>query len=189
MLNMALSARPLASVRRFARAKSGMAALEFALILPVMLVLYVGGVEVTDGLSAKRKVSHAASAISDLVAQDTAVANTAEMQDIFEAGSAILTPFSDAPLKVTVTAITMDANKKATVSWAQTLHGATCPAKGSAVDVPAALQAANGFLVLVKAEYAYTPMIGYVLPKSITIHDQLYQAPRSGKAITGPSCG
>jgi Flp pilus assembly protein TadG len=178
MLCATLWGSPLAFARRLASATSGVAALEFALILPVMLVLYVGGVEVTDGLAAKRKVSHAASAISDLVAQDTAIANTAEMQDIFEAGSAILTPFSDTPLKVAVIAIAMDANKKATVSWAQTLHGATCPAKGSVVTVPTALQVANGFLVLVKA----------VLPKSITIHDQLYQAPRSGKAIAGPTC-
>jgi Flp pilus assembly protein TadG len=186
-----LSALPrrLAPILRFPRAKSGVAALEFALILPLMLSIYLGSVEVTDGLSVKRKLSHAASAISDLVAQDTAIANTAEMQDIFDAGTAILSPFSATSMKMTVTAITMDATKKATVSWAQTLNGATCPAKGSAVTVPADLQSANGFLILVRAEYPYKPTIGYVLSGTIDIKDQLYQAPRSGKAIPGPSCG
>ena len=176
-------------VRRFAGARKGIATLEFALILPVMLTLYLGAVEVTDGLSVSRRVSHATSAISDLVAQDTDIANTAEMTDIFDAASAILSPFSQTPLKVTVTAITMDSDKKATVAWGQTLHGATCPTKGSTVTVPDEFKSANGFLIRVQAEYAYKPTIGYVLPSTINISNGLYQAPRSGKAITGPSCG
>lgn len=182
-------ARPLRLARRFAGARGGIAALEFALILPVMLTIYLGSSEVSDGLAAKRKLSHVASAISDLVAQDTVISNTAEINDIFAAAAAIMSPFSEASLKVTVTAITMDANKKGTVAWGQTLNGATCPTKGSSVAVPATFQAANGFLVLVQAQYAYKPTIGYVLPQTIQLTDQIYQAPRSGKAIPGPSCG
>lgn len=179
----------LGVLRRFHRANSGVAALEFALILPVMLVLYLGGIEVTDGLVLKRKVSHTASAIGDLVAQDTAIANAAEMQDIFSAGAAILAPYATSRLKVSVVAITMDSSKKATVSWSQAFNGGSCAPKGSSVSVPANLQSANGFLVRVTTEYPYTPDFGYVLTGTITLKEQFYQTPRSGKAITGPSCG
>ncbi|MBB3932653.1 Flp pilus assembly protein TadG [Kaistia hirudinis] len=179
----------LGRLRSFRADSSGIAALEFALILPVMLVLYLGGIEVTDGLMLKRKVSHTASAIADLVAQDTAIASTAEMQDIFNAGTTILSPYTTSKLKVSVVAISMDASKKATVSWSQTFNGGSCAAKGSVVTVPADLQSANGFLVRVTTEYAYTPDFGYVLTGTIPLKERFYQAPRSGKAITGPSCG
>lgn len=179
----------MSRIRRFHRNNSGIAALEFALVLPVMLVLYLGGIEVTDGLVLKRKVSHTASAIADLVAQDTAIASTAEMQDIFNAGTAILSPYTTSKLKVSVVAITMDASKKATVSWSQAFNGGSCAAKGSSVSVPADLQSANGFLIRVTTDYAYTPDFGYVLTGTIPLTERFYQAPRSGKAITGPSCG
>lgn len=179
----------LSRIKAFRRARSGVAALEFALILPVMLTLYIGGVEVTDGLIAKRKVSHAASAIADLVAQDTQIADSAEMADIFAAGSAIMAPFSATSLKVAVIGIAVDADKKATVSWSQVLNGATCAKKGTSVTVPVGLATAGSFLVLVKAEYPYTPELGYVLSGTIDLKEGFYQQSRSGKAITGPSCG
>lgn len=176
-------------LRRFRRDRSGLAALEFALILPAMLVLYIGGVELTDGISIKRKLGHVASAMSDLVAQDTAIADTTEMNDIFKAGQAIMAPYSTSLLKAQVVAITVDADKKATVSWAQALNGADCLTKGSAITVPTDLLSASSFMILVKTAYAFTPSMGYGLTGTYDMHDTLYQLPRTGKAITGPSCG
>ena len=73
--------------------RRGTAAVEFAFVAPVMILLYYGLAELTQGMIADRKASHVASAIGDLVAQDTQV-NTAEMDDIFNVGKAVIAPFA-----------------------------------------------------------------------------------------------
>ncbi|SHG96188.1 Flp pilus assembly protein TadG [Kaistia soli DSM 19436] len=173
---------------RFLQSASGLAALEFALILPMMLTLYIGGVEVNDAVSIKRKLNHATAAMADLVAQSSQNLSAASVADIFGAGKSIVEPYEKALLKATVIGVSMDANKKATVAWAQAFNGATCPAKGGTVSVPANLAVANGFLVMVDASYAFTPKIGYVLTGTFDMKDSILQQPRLGKAITGPTC-
>jgi Flp pilus assembly protein TadG len=44
-----------------------MAAVEFAIVVPFMLVLYVGGVELGNGLAIGVKVSETAHTVADLV--------------------------------------------------------------------------------------------------------------------------
>lgn len=181
-----LRAEPL--LGRFLEARSGLAALEFALILPAMLVLYVGGVEVNDAVSVKRKLNHSSSAIADLAGQSSATLTSANVDDIVKAGNAILEPYDTTLLKTAVVGVAIDADKKATVAWAKAYNGAACPAKGSAVTVPANLATANGFLVMVDASYAFTPKIGYVLTGTFDLSDRIFQQPRIGKAVSGPSC-
>ena len=45
------------ALRRFARDRGAVSAMEFAIILPVMLLLYIGGVELGDGLQIQFKVT------------------------------------------------------------------------------------------------------------------------------------
>ena len=58
--------------------RRGAAAVEFAFIAPVMILMYYGLAELTQAMMADRRASHVASAIGDLVAQDTAI-NTTEI--------------------------------------------------------------------------------------------------------------
>ena len=61
--------RAIAPLGRFLCDRCGLAAVEFALILPVMLTLYFGGVEVTNMLVANRRVTSVAYTAADLAAQ------------------------------------------------------------------------------------------------------------------------
>src|SRR5688572_9758585 len=67
----------LIAIRRFVRDRRGVSVLEFALILPVMLTLFLGGTEVTQGITIKRKTTIVTRSLADLVAQDFSV-NDAE---------------------------------------------------------------------------------------------------------------
>ncbi|MFN3961136.1 MAG: TadE/TadG family type IV pilus assembly protein [Parvularculaceae bacterium] len=71
-----------ALIRRFARATRGLAAVEFALIAPIMLVLFFGVIEGSGALSAGRKTLLAANTLADLVAQETEVTK-ANLDDLF----------------------------------------------------------------------------------------------------------
>src|SRR5215510_9508014 len=92
----------------------GVSAVEFALLLPLMLALYLGVVEISQGIAAQRKVTMTARAVADLVSQASNVANT-YMNNSMDAAIAVMAPFPDSKLKVTVTSIQVDANGNATV--------------------------------------------------------------------------
>src|SRR5882762_3923722 len=145
----------------FARDRRGVSAVEFAMLLPLMVTLYLGSVEISQGVGVDRKVTLAARTVADLASQVSSIAGT-DMTNILTATSAVIAPYPTAPLKVTVSAVTIDANANATVKWSCTLNG-TRRAVGSSVTLPAALNVANTTLVWSEAGYAYTPTIGYVV--------------------------
>ena len=115
---------------------SGLAAIEFAFVLPLMLAIYLGIVELSNGLTASRKVDLVAHAMSDLTGQITggganagqAAITDAEMQQIFLAGSALIAPLSATPLTITISEVNIQLISgayKATVNWSVSYNGGT----------------------------------------------------------------
>ena len=78
---------------RLGRDQRGIAAIEMALIFPVMIVLYFGLVDATDVLSAKRRVTLAASNVGDLVTQAPGNITDAELDAFYGAVQPIMDPF------------------------------------------------------------------------------------------------
>ena len=68
-----LVARARRPIRRLLRDKRGVSAVEFAMLLPLMVTLYLGGVEVSQAVAIDRKVTLVARSLGDLVAQATTV--------------------------------------------------------------------------------------------------------------------
>src|SRR5882724_10887062 len=89
-------------MRRFARDSRGAAAVEFALVTPLMLTMYFGMVELSSGVAIDRKVTLVSRTLSDLVAQATAVTNT-DISNVFNASSAMMTPYLATPLTAKLT--------------------------------------------------------------------------------------
>ena len=160
----------------------GVSAVEFAMVLPLMVTLYLGVVEISQGISADRKVTLTARTIADLVAQ-TSTINNSDMTNSLNAASAVMAPFPDTNLKVTVTSIAINSTGNATVSWSDTKNG-TARAVGSSVTLPAALVINDSSLVLSEVEYAYKPTIGYIISGTLTLRDQIYMRPRQSNSVT-----
>jgi Flp pilus assembly protein TadG len=176
----------LGRLSRFTRDRRGVSAIEFALIAPLMIGLYLGCAEISDGVAADRKVSLIAGALSNLTAQSTTLATT-DMTNILDASSAIITPYSASLLKMTVSCIKMNATGVATVQWSVTRNG-TARSIGSTYSFPSAssaLAVANSWLILSEVSYAYTPTVGYTITGTLTLSDQMYMSPR----ITAPTYG
>jgi Flp pilus assembly protein TadG len=183
MLSGKSIARPIVRfLANFRRDQRGLAAVEFAMLLPLMLTLYLGGVEVSQAISVDRKVSLTARAVADLVAQGTNI-NNSEMTNILNAAKAVAAPYPDSNLKVTVSSIKIDANKKATVEWSDAFN-ATARAKNSTVTVPDGLSIANTWIVWAEVSYAYTPTVGYVITGTMNLTDQIYMRPRNQDFVT-----
>jgi Flp pilus assembly protein TadG len=170
---------------RLAKDERGVSAVEFALILPLMLTLFFGGVEVSQGVAIDRKVTLTARTVADLVSQVSSI-NNKGTTDVLNASSAVLSPYPIDKAKVTVSVIKIDANSKVTVEWSETKNG-TKRTTVSAGEVPAPLIVPNTSLVWGEAEYSYTPAVGYVLTGTRNLKDQIFMRPRLSDTIAHPA--
>jgi Flp pilus assembly protein TadG len=168
-------------VARFAKERRGLAAVEFAMLLPMMMTLYLGSVEISTGVAIQRKVTLTAHALADLSSQFTAIAN-ADMSNILNASADIITPYPSAKLASVVSELAIDANGQATVVWSDTLNGTARPV-GQIVTVPTNLAVANTYLLLGEAQYSYKPSVGYVVTGTLSLSDQIFMRPRQTNSI------
>jgi len=166
---------------RFARDRRGVSAVEFAFIAPVMIGLYLGCAEISDGVAADRKVSLIVDALANLSAQVTTI-STSDMTNILNASSSIISPYSAGNLQATLSCLKIDSTGRVTVAWSATMNG-TARATGSSVSIPSALAVPSSQLLLGEASYAYTPTVGYTITGTLTLSDHMYMAPR----ITAPT--
>lgn len=179
----------LGLVRRFVSERRGVSAVEFALILPVMMVIYAGCGELTTALVLDRKVSRAASTISDLVAQQSSVSTTL-MGNIFDATAAILEPFDSSVAKVVIVVVNVTSSGQS-VAWSKTRNdtaATTGSAPPSGLTVPSTIASVGDQVVVGRVTYSYTsPFANFM--KSITgsttynLNHVFYLKPRQGTTI------
>jgi Flp pilus assembly protein TadG len=171
-------------IRRFGRDRRGVSAVEFAFIAPVMIGLYLGCVEISDGVAVDRKVSLVAGALANLTASCGSsntnaggcannILSTTEMNNIIAASSAIVAPYDPTKLTMTVSCLSIDANQNVTMKWTT-----GTPQSGS-VTIPPALAAVPGTLIYSTVSYAYTPIVGYTITGTLTLSDHMYMSPRT----------
>ncbi len=120
---------PRAGTRELLADKSGIAAVEFALILPLMLLIYIGLAELALGLRASQRMDLVAHTLSDLTAQQLPAANSSgpaqmdeqTIQNIFSAAATLMAPLPTDNLKMTISEVTIAADTpsgfKASVNW------------------------------------------------------------------------
>jgi Flp pilus assembly protein TadG len=188
MTSGASTGGPVARIRQFAQTDSGTAAIEFAALLPFMLIVYIGGVELGDAVAIDRKVAVTTRTVADLATQYTTIAN-GDSSTILGAASAILAPYSSANLGITVSLIAIDANGRATVAWSDT-SGGTALTAGAQVTLPgtcpgtSCLAQPSTYLIFGQASYAYTPTLGYVISGTINMSDEIFMSPRQSACIS-----
>jgi Flp pilus assembly protein TadG len=168
--------------RRLARDGKAAAVVEFAGLLPFMLLLYVGGVEVALGVSADRKVTLTSRTVADLASRQTNI-DDPTMTNILGASSAVIAPFDATKVSVIVSNVYINNQGVAHVCWSNALN-TTARTVGSTVTLPAALVNKNTALMWGEASYAYAPTLGYYMTGTMTLYDNIYMAPRMSSTVT-----
>lgn len=165
----------------FAGDRRGLAAVEFAMVVPLMLVMFFGVVEFSSGVAVDRKVTLVARTLSDLTSQSTSVTDT-DIAGFIITANAILTPYSATPLRATITELYIDPlTHAARVQWSK---GSAPRAAGSPVSIPAALRIDGTYLIFSEVSYLYVPTVGYVMARSgITLSDFSYTRPRQSSCV------
>lgn len=197
------------SVRSLQADVDAVAATEFAIVVPFLLALFIGGVELANGMAISVKVSATAHSIADMVTQNTSL-STSSMQNILTGASATIAPYSISDssgkslLTVTVSEVSSDANGNLTLQWSQSYNGATFGTGRtslSGLTVPTSLNGTVGnaanpnnqndqvSFIVGEVSYAYTPNLGFTISGTVNLTDAVWMFPRCSTDSPANSSG
>lgn len=200
-------------LRRFRKDKKGLAAVEFALLLPVMITLFFGMVEVSMSLNARAAVVNVASVTADLVAQKSTVTGS-DIKNVFGAASAILFPNAPAGATIEIYSIVDDGSQGAggKIAWgckmekgdpatatATSTTGVPVDADGNPTTGGSMIKAANldkdgveqwggsGSVIIGKITYKYSSPVTKMVIGEQTMISLFYSRPRRVPQIAAPA--
>lgn len=164
----------------------GMAAIEFAMIAPIMLALFIGSVELSQAITVDRRVTQIASSMADLVAREKDISD-AQLTNVMDIAKVLMRPYDSSLLRVSLihvcSPVGTPANTK--VCWSKSFQGGQTYAQGQAYTLPSAgLVDAGGAVMVAEVKYLYTPLIfSYYMPGLTTLQDKFYLKPRASSHI------
>ncbi|MDF1598817.1 pilus assembly protein [Mesorhizobium sp. YIM 152430] len=190
--------------RGFGTDRRGAAAIEFAFIAPILLVLYFMTMEVSQAIETNKKVGRIASMVGDLVAQQRDVPRE-EVDRILDIGSAIIQPYGRSRPTIIVEHIQIEegkANPKAFVEWSRKLEGVNksqAVPKNTETLVPEQLRVAGTRLVRVTTQLGYKPVIAWTAEQktalglasafsTLNMSEQYYLRPRMSDRVNCIGC-
>lgn len=190
--------------QRFRRSDSGAAAVEFALILPFLLLLYMGSIEASSLFTVDRRIEVIAATNADLVSrwnENLGTIPSSTVRDYFRAAEGIITPYTTTGLKQVVSFLRVAPDGTATVAWSCGWNGGTGLPNNQAYPIKVEMkklvtgateQSGNltggkqGYLVASTIEYSYKPLLGMVFPNALTLKSEALFLPRFGQALAAP---
>jgi Flp pilus assembly protein TadG len=179
--------RLLEHMDSFRRDIAGVAAVEFALILPMMLLLYVGTVEASALISMDRRVQTIAGAVGDLVSRANVNLPACDLKDYFQAAAGIMAPYTSNAVQQTVTSVQVPAGGATpVVVWSQAAGGAVAHKVGDPYPLPQAMKdiSVNAYVIVSEASYSYTPITKLIYSQAIQLRRENFYLPRFGGSIT-----
>lgn len=207
------TSHPFRRLRSFSREERGIAAVEFAILLPFMLTVYLGMTQMVQAMIVSRKLSVISRSLADLVAQQPRGTNlsASQVSDIFTAANTIMTPYTTSSLRMTVTGIDFVQTSpgattyNATTRWSVSQNGGVLRACGTLTSatnattsttssVPAGIYG-SGSVIAADVTYAFTPSFGGNLlswtstPGSLRMARTMYMRPRSQSSVVYSGTG
>lgn len=176
-------------LRQFISDRRGVSAVEFALIAPLMILLYLGTAEAALVLMMDRKVTNAASTIGDLVARTACIKNQSEIDGVFDAAEAVMSPYPTGPLEMRISVIELKTpapNKEYELLW-EAMSDGDMPASSDDPNIPDdLLTTIETGVVMAQAEYEYQPPFGRIFSDGVVLKSKLYFSPRQSVTVENP---
>jgi Flp pilus assembly protein TadG len=171
--------------RRLLACDSGVIAIEFALLVPVLLTLFLGGIDTAWLVIAHYKLERAADSLADLTAR-TQQLHASDVQDIFAAAAMVAKPFDlGADGRVIASSVTNPSGTGAVVDWQQASAGGIAATSrigtsGGAAELGADLSVEIGETMIVGEAYLdFRPIIGFLIGPQ-ELYTRLYERARYG---------
>jgi Flp pilus assembly protein TadG len=191
---------------RHAVNQDGTAAVEFAMLMPIMITLFFGVVESSMALICRSDVSLMASTAGDLISQAN-TASTADISNVYSAAGTVLYPYYDpadagsAKPTIRITSVNDDGSGAVgqnhltgKVAWTCTQAGSgtltpSTRAVNDTVTLPQPLMTANGSIVIAEIAYSYSSATTKVVSGPINFTNNFYAKPRRVAQLAAPTGG
>lgn len=174
-------------MRRLADQERGIALVEFALSVPILLLLFLATFQITDALSCSRKVTITTRAVADLTSQYATI-SSANVNDILNASAKMMAPYSSANALVRVSELATDVNGNTTVVWSEAINGAK-RAAGSSYTLPSSVKQLPAtstdktYIIVAEVSYAYKPPVNFGIVGRLGLSDVIYMNPRISSSV------
>lgn len=174
---------------RFRDDRSGVSAIEFTLIFPILVALFAGTVDLGQSLMVSRKMNQIVASTADVISQNPGW-TTADATALLKGMSTIIQPYDVNDLTIKLTVLDVDSKLDAKVKWSLALHGDKYAAGvPSPVVLPTDMATANVQMILVESDFGFsTPFSG--LLSSVTGMDRYnynrhyFMRPRNSDTVT-----
>lgn len=167
---------------RFRRDGSGIGAVEFALILPFMLLAILGSFQVFALARARMLTIAAARNLADLVSQQDGVTVT-ELADFCNAGKLSLLPLASTNFKASIASVSYSGTLRK-IDWTDSSCGVVAAIANATTSAASVTPTAGDSAIVVAATYAYTSPLTFPLTLNVTFAATALARPRSGTAVT-----
>ena len=162
------------------RDEEGVAAVESALIFPIMLTLMIGVFDAGNAIIANQKAVRASQVVADLIARNSTVTDTS-INEAIEAGRLAFEPLPNDSFGVDIVSMRFDEDADTEIVWRETVNISALP---DAADAVVALQEPNEGIVMVTVDYRYEPLfIGFVLGV-MNMREVAFSRGRSAAVVT-----
>ncbi len=167
----------------------GVASIEMAFIFPAMVLVYFGLVDATNVLSANRRVTLTASTLADLVTQAPGTITTTDINDFFDASTAIMEPFDSTDITLQVYEFKLDGSSNPVLSWSHSNGGGGCGGTPTVDSQMKQLMTEGNDIVVSRVCYTYHWVIGKIFGSTpMALEDQLVLRPRQSTSIDCTDC-
>lgn len=174
--------------------RRGVAGVEFALVAPVLIILAMGVVEVSQLVRASMKLSHATSMLAKAVAQQTAVTagRTGTLGDICTGAGLVMMPFASSTMSAAIASVSTTSSGTTQRDWES---DTSCPVTATAIGASPAVALASSLVpssgdsaLVIRVSYSYVPALSYVLQGTYTLNQTVFVRPRANTTVLCSNC-
>lgn len=164
------------NIRRFLmRDDKGVAAVEFALVAPILLVLFLALVELTYAFSVKQRTTLVVRSVADLTSRAVGDVNDGEMQTILDASLLPMMPYDASGIRYRVSAVVVYENNEGSligeICWSDA-YGKPTLSRGSHYPIPAGFDVDRSSFIISEIEHPYKPLIAQNFTQNVVFTDE-----------------
>lgn len=165
----------------FAADQRGTVIIEFACVIPMILLIGIGGLILEDGMALYRKATESARSLADLASQYTGLEDS-ETTTLLTASRQVFAPYPLSDAGVTLAEVAIDKNGNGSIVWSRSV-GASGYTAGTRISVPQGSFTPGANVVMGEATYQYqSPVSGDFLPP-LTLTKRIFMMPRMSNAV------
>ena len=156
--------------------EEGISAVEFALVAPLLIMLYLGAIELSFLMEVDRRVTQTAASLGDLTARLSTVSDS-DMAEMFAAAKVLMEPYEADSAQMRISSVVDNGDGNPKVAWSDA-HNISPYNKGQSVTIPAGIMPSPGSIIMAEVNFEYESEFGYIITTSKTISDKFYLRPR-----------